>query len=192
MANCQCSTTARDTRSGVSATQRIESNTARAPARRTRSLRKDSSLCEPRRSLRSAGVFPDQSLHIRVPGLENSSNPCHTTRLGRGTGRASTISCAISGKTSGSPRSRWNPFSDFSGKGWKRERDRSYRKSIESVQGKALRALRAAAARAQSYSHPSHRSRQSDRRTRPFVWRQSLRPLVLSGRAKHPYRPRCS
>ncbi len=60
---------------------------------------------------------------------------------------------------------------------------------IESVQWKALRA---AAARARSYSHPSHRSRQSDRRIHPFVWRQSLLPLALSGRAKHPYRPRCS
>ncbi len=55
-----------------------------------------------------------------------------------------------------------------------------------------LRALRAAAAKAQSYSHPSHRSRQSDRRIHPFVWRQSLLPLVLSGRAEHPCRPQCS
>src|SRR6266853_223190 len=73
-----------------------------------------------------------------------------------------------------------------------RLRDRSYKKPIEQVQWKALRALRTAAARAQSYSHPGHRSRQSDRRIHPFVWRQSLLPLVLSGRAKHPYRPRCS
>ncbi len=58
--------------------------------------------------------------------------------------------------------------------------------------GKALRALRTAAARARSYFHPGHRSRQSDRRIHPFVWRQSLLPLVLSGRAKHPDRPRCS
>src|SRR5205085_2335177 len=35
-------------------------------------------------------------------------------------------------------------------------------------------------------------SRQSDRMIHPFVWDQSLLPLVLSGRAKHPYRPRCS
>ena len=67
-----------------------------------------------------------------------------------------------------------------------------YRKPIEQMQWKALRALRTAAARAQSYSHPGHRSRQSDRRIHSFVWRQSLLPLVLSGRAKHPDRPRCS
>ena len=63
---------------------------------------------------------------------------------------------------------------------------------IEYLPWKALRALRAAAARARSYFHPSHRSRQSDRRVHPFVWRRSLPPLVSSGRAKHPYRPRCS
>ena len=72
-----------------------------------------------------------------------------------------------------------------------RLRGRSYRKPIE-VQWKALRALRTAAARAQSYSHPGHRSRQSDRRIHSFVWRQSLLPLVSSGRAEHPDRPRCS
>src|SRR5208337_2679870 len=53
--------------------------------------------------------------------------------------------------------------------------------ALRLVQWKALRALRAMAARAQSYSHPSHRSRQSDRRIHPFVWGQSLRPLVLGG-----------
>src|ERR1022692_4386700 len=73
-----------------------------------------------------------------------------------------------------------------------RLRDRSYRKPIEYVQWKALRALRTAAARPQSYSQPGHISRQSDRRIHSFVWRQSLLPLVLSGRAKHPDRPRCS
>src|SRR5882762_1696350 len=54
-----------------------------------------------------------------------------------------------------------------------------------------LRAL-STAARAQSYSHPDHRSRQSDRMIHSFVWDQSLLPLALSGRAKHPDRPRCS
>src|SRR5215470_5495134 len=49
-----------------------------------------------------------------------------------------------------------------------------------------LKALRLAA-RAQSYFHPGHRSTQSDRRIHSFAWRQSLLPLVLSDRAKHPY-----
>ena len=56
----------------------------------------------------------------------------------------------------------------------------------------SVKAFRAPAARAQSCSHPSHISRQSARRIHPFVWRQSLLPPVLSGRAEHPYRPRCS
>ena len=63
---------------------------------------------------------------------------------------------------------------------------------LSKCSGRPFRALRTTAARAQSYSHPGHRSRQSDRRIHPFVWRQSLLPLVLSGRAKHPDRPRCS
>src|SRR5260370_14535776 len=73
---------------------------------------------------------------------------------------------------------------------WKRSRDGNTLTLTRSIV--RIRALRMAAARAQSYSHPGHRSRQSDRRIHSFVWRQSLLPLVLSGRAKHPDRPRCS
>ena len=49
-----------------------------------------------------------------------------------------------------------------------------------------------AAARARSCSHPNHRSRQTYRTKHSSAWRQSLLPLVLSGRAKRPGRPRCS
>lgn len=43
---------------------------------------------------------------------------------GSDTGQASTTYSATSGKTSGYPRSRWNPYSDFSKRGWKREQEK--------------------------------------------------------------------
>jgi len=58
-------------------------------------------------------------------------------------------------------------------------------------EGSTVRAWRAAA-RARSCSHPSHKSRQTYRTKHSSACRQSLLPLLLGGRAKHPGRPRCS